>query len=408
MGNDSKGKQRRQILSKGKGMPVPPQGAVVTNVLFPKGEMEARKRLVGELTIEGEANLLAPFGSAECFIVKQGELVFQIVSGSDITYNQPHTGHANAVSDIYGKGCVNGLRRGTQLRCVGWSATDNDTTNDSTDNLGAVQTTGTCTVINTGPNMIPNMSEVLFDEEPYTLLDAKGRRIPGVLEIGQPGSEHRSNLNCKFVPALYFLTDSNVPTMLACAVDELYNQIAALNADDKKSRMGKVAAFFEGFKDGKTTIGELEDIVINVAKEKGPPSIPLKEYLLVSIAYLMIESVDVMCEMIREKVLPRLRKERKAANTAIGEDDDTMGAYFGVFDKKPQKPKNLNEHGDELSDDEDDEGGEDTNVLLSLFKLRDHLVCDVGSWIKSHSIGIAFNNAEAGAPLNLLLRYYHI
>lgn len=73
-----------------------------------------------------------------------------------------------------------------------------------------MQIVGTCTAINVGPETIQAMAQVYFDEEPYVLY-SRNKKVPGVVEIGQPGSEDRSNNTpAKFRPSLYGMTGKSL------------------------------------------------------------------------------------------------------------------------------------------------------------------------------------------------------
>jgi hypothetical protein len=424
-GTTASGRRQRQIKCMGRDKPDPPQAAVVVTVFFLKNEQALRKQALGNIGMIDDLNarLLAPFGSDQCFNVMQGALVFARKQTLDLQSMPAHVS-ANPVSDIIGFECVNGLPVGTSLIFVGWAATDNLVTDASRENIGTVQVVGTCTAINTGPNTIPAMSCVYFDEQPYVIQTSTGV-YPVVVEVGQPGSEH-SEAPAKFRPATYALTDVDI----ASNVQQCELRVETMMAAKMKSSATKDEKFF-------TQLVKDMDALVTEFMDNRPPSMPLRDIMWTHFFQLYLlhrrdastRELILLAREAKDRVVNTLHKLRNAFNDAIGERNDAQGALFGIFKtlsntpthalvKKaaPKKPAPSKKSAKKADMDEDDDkptsdidSPADPQAVFecgkALLRIKDVLVVTLRSWFSDHFIGHAMVTSEPGTSLHLNLRF---
>lgn len=421
-------KKQRQVLSLGRDKPDPPQAAIVITAFFLKNEMQLRRALVDPMMSTSKENeeLLAPFGSAECFDVRQGALVFQRRPDNEGIY-MPARMAPNPVSDVYAFECVNGLLRGTQLQFVGWAATDNWTTRPEKDTNGTVQIVGTCTAINVGPETIPAMAQVYFDEEPYVLY-SNGGKVPGVVEIGQPGGETQNNSTpAKYRPSIYGMTDTDLASIVRKASDALeLSMMTEIQQHYALNEQVRNTAFKE--------LVETATLSINNITKGKPPSFPIKKYLWIHFFHLCLLFVhkdtrvdaDLVGTYVVDKVVKKMRKQRRDFNVSIGQSDSSQGLLFAVFDHNGGNDSSSSDASTYSSDSSSSSLGMSRHVPLSQGKgqadpltvtnlyinygrqimlLRDITMIAVRAWMSDHHIGMSLSTSESGAPLRLNIGY---
>jgi hypothetical protein len=364
------------------GKPDPPQAPITIKGLYPKDEYEIRESLMDPLG--DPSSLLAPLGSKACFSAVQGELVYYRIDG----YNTPGARFtaSNPVTNLVVTPTVNGYSDTVQLGCAGWNQTFMDIEKNDNNNVGAIQTWGTCTTLNTGPNKLSVASAVYFDEKPY-ILYREGRPENGVLEDGQPSDKYR--------PALYTLPDKDAHSVIDKAIKKLTN---ATNREE----------IFKGA-DNLTTIEGLVSRasgVINSIMRSFPPSSPIRQVLWVHLAILVcMESQrlgspynqddvgnNLSNKLIKPFFLKRMRTERTEAQRAINERSQSFGTLFAVFDKTYNPAASPGDKQGFIA--------ENTEALL---RVKDMWITAWHNWLKRHFVGIAKNEAEPGNPVHLIL-----
>lgn len=384
--------RRKQVLGLGKDKPEPPQAAITINVFIPKDEYDCRLKRLQTFNASSD-DLLAPLGDPECFRVPQGALLFAYANDSMLSRSTGTLANGpmapNVVSDIKCFCTVNGLPKNTQLRFIGWNATNIDTPDFHRTDLAAVQVAGSCTVINTGKDFIPVKSQVFFSEEPYVLYD-KGQKIPGIKEADWPNGDDRQNRSpVVFKPALFAENFSNTPTMLMIKTQEIRK---------------KVIQESNGEKDRTEFNSTLLIPVIASIIEKHSANYPstsfLKEYLwadffelvLFGCTPLSLVKNAAFSKIVLEKIVNRFRKERDTyTKEALGNSKSSQGPLFEIFDRNSIKDAEAMEVC--------------TNYMVQILKIKEFLYAAIKEWRFCHHIGESQQSSEVGSPFLLIMKH---
>lgn len=393
-------------------------------VFFLKNEMATRRAAIDPLMTPSAEyeQLLAPIGSEACFDVPQGSLVFTRSSDNDPRFLPSGSKLGpNAVSDLVCFETVNGLPRGTQLKFVGWAATNNKVTDFSADVNGTVQIVGTCTAINVGPDTIPAMAQVYFDEEPY-VVESEGRRYPAIVEIGQPGSEVKDgSMPHKFRPSVYAMTDTDIASITSKAVREFDADMSTsvykefFNSENSSKDHGLRSSSYKALSE------KAGEAIKRVIRGK-PPSFPLGKFLWIHFFQTCLlyadkanmNDAEVVGTDVVKKIVGDMRKQRKAYNISIGQNVHSQGTFGGSFDSVTVSSGTGNKgstgsNSKNLSSDINvvKEAAESRYIKQSqqLLMLRDFSMIAIRSWLSDHYIGQSLSTSDAGAPLRLNLGY---
>ncbi len=189
--------------------PIPPQNAIAhnCNVIRPKDQLAGAKLHASAHGLDEEEDLLAPFGTEACYYGCKGELCYEILNNDGTPQREVLAGHGYPSV----RTSVNGLPKDTRLRCCGILAFNQKPNHD--DEVGALMSNGTGTVVNTGPFVIRAGQHVYFSEMPCYYIDDAGKKQPRIQVVGFPGQSGETDFDgttlAKFKPALYGLKDQD-------------------------------------------------------------------------------------------------------------------------------------------------------------------------------------------------------
>ena len=408
--------RRQQVLSLGKDKPDPPQAALIITVFFPKSTREQR---VANVKQYGDKDLLAPIGDHPTnFDVKQGVLVYAIRNDTHDQKNMPRIQQgSNAVSDIYAFDTVEGLRKGTRLRFIGWACTENKMSDTTTIATGAVAVIGACSATNTGPYTIEAMSQVYFDEQPCMIWDTNGRPIIGVKEIGFPID--------KFRPAVYGFKQNDIQFTISKAIASVSAVVSTtvfkMEANRKESNTNMNG------RDNLKDLLEATDVEINSVVLEKPKSFPLDKLLRCHVFSMALEALIMspsatyhdpdegmgnqsnnehdsqknlfdeylIAESVYTTFVKPMKDERRSFNVCIGEDHKSQGPLFDAFNIEDT-------HRDTLYFSERQNVH---NMITALKTIRLFLEWNLRAWYDEHFIGTCMNNAVSGEGMRLNLRF---
>jgi hypothetical protein len=209
--NYSSAKQEGPIIADHRTDPAPYQSAVVNMALVLRpDDIFKQRKLNWDCAKDKTNDLIAPLGTLDCFVVRVGEMVFSEKGYQAETYRNADT--HGAFVPVFS--CVNGMYKHQDIVFQGAHIFSQDgapKTAYNSDAVGTVQTRGTITVVNTGPNVIQVGEQVYASIFPWTRLDDNGNIQPKIVIPGTAGAQGEKDLNtgvseARFLPATYALS----------------------------------------------------------------------------------------------------------------------------------------------------------------------------------------------------------
>lgn len=375
----SRKRTRSQNISAGCGMPLPPQNATVIKGQFQKQDFDRRKlkarRPNKSEHVYDPDHLLAPMGTRESVRAMPGELAYYRIDDADAPYK------GNPDTDLICIVDVSGITKDTRLGFAGWVAVAPDSTKDNSDYFGTIQRSGTCTVVNVGPDTIPVGATVYFDENPYAL-NNRGNTVPGVIEQGQPAAVG----NAKFRPALYALTQKDVFAWLSMA--EHHYQNAADNNKKLDMPITDHRGLTTAFKDIQSQCTKSVPTTFNLHQYIAMLYYIEKSYELQNMSDLQIHD---FIKSVHATVLNTMikYKNEEMVNMGISGKIDVFTYLRSGVDLSKDRAKKIR------------------GICRDLLQLSHMTVTDLEGWLKSHAVGTALNTSESGAPLDLELAFFY-
>jgi len=212
--NYASAKQEGPIIADHRTDPAPYQSAVVNMALVVRPpDMFAQRKLNWDCAKDKMADLVAPLGTVECFVVRVGEPVFSEKGYQAETYRNADT--HGAFVPVFS--CVNAMYKHQDIVFQGahiFSQDGRPATAYNSDAVGTLQTRGTITMVNTGPNVIQVGQQVYWSIFPWTRLDDNGNVQPKIVIPGTAGALGEKDGNtgvseARFLPASFGISNGS-------------------------------------------------------------------------------------------------------------------------------------------------------------------------------------------------------
>jgi hypothetical protein len=192
-------------LAKNRTQPIPYQASVVNYANFTRPQVLFDiRRQNWERVKDREKDLVAPLGTADCFVVRKSHFVYEVAGRTPIAPRQSvaRNAHVN-VTD-----CVNGLLWSDILVFVGAALTPPKPSHP--DPVGTVQTCGTITSWHTGSVPLHVGETAYASIVPATVQNDRGVVVPAYPVLGTAGEmgevdAYSKTSQAKFFPSIFSL-----------------------------------------------------------------------------------------------------------------------------------------------------------------------------------------------------------